>query len=125
MAAGPKKDAREAHPCPACQRNRSSPIPSTATDQLVGQPSDNIWVVPAVRSSAGCGLDNDLRRRPAVRPDHIQTSLVMMAGRCCCHGQSEAGRYTFDATCRKLFRFSTVSAIVTAALPRQKTGSRH
>jgi hypothetical protein len=44
-----------------------------------------------------------------------------MAGPLLSHGQSDAEQRSFDATCRKLFRFLTATRSTAAALPRRRT----
>jgi hypothetical protein len=72
------------------------------------QHRDNIWVLGGEIISR-LQMDRGLRRRPI--------GLVILdlvgdeGGPWLSHGQSEAEQRTFDATCRKLFRFLTDPSI--------------
>ena len=87
------------------------------------QHRDNIWVLggEVIRRLQ---MDSGLRRRP------IQQVVLDLigddGGPLLSHGQSEAEQRSFDATCRKLFRFLTAPEIsrrqqTLAALPRRRT----
>jgi hypothetical protein len=72
------------------------------------QHRDNIWVLggEVIRRVQ---MDSDLRRRPVV-----QVVLVLIGdngGPLLSHGQSDVEQRSFDATCRKLFRFLTAPDI--------------
>jgi hypothetical protein len=72
------------------------------------QHRDNIWVLggEVIRRVQ---MDSSLRRQP------IQQVVLNLiggdGGPLLSHGQSEAEQRSFDATCRKLFRFLTASDI--------------
>jgi hypothetical protein len=71
---------------------------------------DNIWVLGGeiIRQLQ---MDSDLRRRPV---NQVVLDLIGDdGGPLLSHGQSEAEQRSFDATCRKLFRFLTARAITT------------
>jgi hypothetical protein len=69
------------------------------------QHRDNIWVLGGEVISR-LQLDCGLRQRPI---DQVVLDLVSDdGGPLLSHGQSEAVQRSFDATCRKLFRFLTV-----------------
>lgn len=72
------------------------------------QHRDNIWVLggEVIRRVQ---IDSGLRRRPV---EQVVLDLIGDdGGPLLSHGQSEAEQRSFDATCRKLFRFLTVPAI--------------
>jgi hypothetical protein len=66
------------------------------------QHRDNIWVLggEVIRRLQ---LDSSLRRRPV--PPVILNLIGDDGGPLLSHGQSDAEQRSFDATCRKLFRF--------------------
>jgi hypothetical protein len=67
---------------------------------------DNIWVLGGEVISR-LQLDRGLRRRPI---DQVLFDLVSDdGGPLLSHGQLKAEQRSFDATCRRLFRFLTVS----------------
>ena len=69
------------------------------------QHRDNVWVLGGEIISR-LQLDRGLRRRPI---DQVVLDLVSDdGGPLLSNGQSEAEQRSFDATCRKLFRFLTV-----------------
>ncbi len=63
---------------------------------------DNIW---ALGGSCRLQMDSDLRRRPIEQV--VLTLIGDDSGPLLSQGQSEAAQRSFDATCRKLFRFLT------------------
>ena len=69
---------------------------------------DNIWVLggEVIRQLQ---MDSDLRRRPIEQV--VRNLIGDDGGPLLSHGQSEAEQRSFDATCRKLFRFLTTSDI--------------
>jgi hypothetical protein len=70
------------------------------------QHRDNVWVLGGEIISR-LQLDRGLRRRPI---DQVVLDLVSDdGGPLLSHGQSEAEQRSFDATCRRLFRFLTVA----------------
>jgi hypothetical protein len=72
------------------------------------QHRDNIWVLggEVIRRVQ---MDSDLRRRPV---EQVVLDLIGDdGGPLLSHGQSEAEQRSFDATCRKLFRFLTAPEI--------------
>jgi hypothetical protein len=72
------------------------------------QHRDNIWVLGGEIISR-LQMDRSLRRRP-IKP--VILDLVSDGGGpLLSHGQSEAEQRSFDATCRKLYRFLTDPAI--------------
>jgi hypothetical protein len=72
------------------------------------QHRDNIWILGGEVISR-LQLDGGLRRRPI---DQVVLDLVSDdGGPWLSHDQSEAEQRSFDATCRKLFRFLTTSDI--------------
>ena len=72
------------------------------------QHRDNIWVLGGEIISR-LQMDSDLRRRPI---EQVVLDLVGDdGGPLLSHGQSEAEQRSFDATCRKLFRFLTAREI--------------
>ena len=90
------------------------------------QHRDNIWVLggEVIRRLQ---MDSSLRRQP------IQQVVLDLigddGGPLLSHGQSEAEQRSFDATCRKLFRFLTASGISCRQNARSSTAvtnrSRH
>lgn len=90
------------------------------------QHRDNIWVLggEVIRRLQ---MDSSLRRQP------IQQVVLDLigddGGPLLSHGQSEAEQRSFDATCRKLFRFLTASGISYRQNARSSTAvtnrSRH
>jgi hypothetical protein len=81
------------------------------------QHRDNIWVLGGEIISR-LQIDNRLRRRP------IQQVILDLVsddgGPWLSHGQSDAEQRSFDATCRKLFRFLTDPAVSRDQAPRQR-----
>jgi hypothetical protein len=76
------------------------------------QHRDNIWALggEVIRRLQ---MDSGLRRLPL---EQVLLDLVDDdGGPLLSHGQSESEQRTFDATCRKLFRFQTDPAISTTA----------
>jgi hypothetical protein len=72
--------------------------------QTLGQHRDNIWPLGGEVISR-LQMDNDLRRRPI---EQVVLNLIGDdGGPLLSHGQSEAEQRSFDATCRKFFRFLT------------------
>jgi hypothetical protein len=69
---------------------------------------DNIWVLggEVIRQVQ---MDSGLRRRPVEQV--VRDLIGDDGGPLLSHGQSEAEQRSFDATCRKLFRFLTAPAI--------------
>ena len=87
---------------------------------------DNIWVLggEVIRRVQ---MDSGLRRRPV---EQVVLDLIGDdGGPLLSHGQSEAEQRSFDATCRKLFRFLTASDISRRQNARSSTAatnrSRH
>ena len=83
---------------------------------------DNIWVLggEVIRRVQ---MDSGLRRRPV---EQVVLDLIGDdGGPLLSHGQSEAEQRSFDATCRKLFRYLTAPEIsqvaMLDALPRRRT----
>jgi hypothetical protein len=90
------------------------------------QHRDNIWVLggEVIRRVQ---MDSDLRRRPT---EQVVLDLIGDdGGPLLSHGQSEAEQRSFDATCRKLFRFLTAPEISRRQNARSSTAatnrSRH
>jgi hypothetical protein len=90
------------------------------------QHRDNIWVLggEVIRRVQ---MDSDLRRRPV---EQVVLDLIGDdGGPLLSHGQSEAEQRSFDATCRKLFRFLTALEISRSHNARSSTAttnrSRH
>jgi hypothetical protein len=86
------------------------------------QHRDNIWVLggEVIRRVQ---MDSRLRRRPV---EQVVLDLIGDdGGPLLSHGQSEAEQRSFDATCRKLFRYLTAPEIsqvaMLDALPRRRT----
>src|SRR5277367_1709456 len=83
---------------------------------------DNIWVLggEVIRRLQ---MDSRLRRRPIQQV--VRDLIGDDGGPLLTHGQSEAEQRSFDATCRKLFRFLTAprsaAAKTLAALLRRRT----
>ena len=69
---------------------------------------DNIWVLGGEVISR-LQMDSDLRGRPAEQV--VRDLIGDDGGPLLSHGQSEAEQRSFDATCRKLFRFLTAPEI--------------
>jgi hypothetical protein len=68
------------------------------------QHRDNIWALGGEVISQ-LQMDSDLRRRPI---EQVVLNLISDdGGPLLSHGQSEAVQRSFDATCRKFFRFLT------------------
>ena len=94
--------------------------------QTLRRHRDNIWVLggEVIRRLQ---MDSSLRRRP------IQQVVLELidddGGPLLSHGQSEAEQRSFDATCRKLFRFLTTPEISRSRNARSSTAttnrSRH
>ena len=94
--------------------------------QTLRRHRDNIWVLggEVIRRLQ---MDSSLRRRP------IQQVVLELidddGGPLLSHGQSEAEQRSFDATCRKLFRFLTAPEIARGHNVRNSTAttnrSRH
>jgi hypothetical protein len=87
---------------------------------------DNIWVLGGEVVSR-LQMDSDLRRRPV---EQVVLDLIGDdGGPLLSHGQSEAAQRSFDATCRKLFRFLTAPEISRSRNARSSTAttnrSRH
>jgi hypothetical protein len=83
---------------------------------------DNIWVLggEVIRRVQ---MDSRLRRRPV---EQVVLDLIDDdGGPLLTHGQSEAEQRSFDATCRKLFRFlagpRAAAATTPQAMPRRRT----
>ena len=87
---------------------------------------DNIWVLggEVIRRVQ---IDSALRRWPAEQV--VRDLIGDDCGPLLSHGQSEAERRSFDATCRKLFRFLTGPEISRSRNARSSTAatnrSRH
>jgi hypothetical protein len=87
---------------------------------------DNIWVLggEVIRQLQ---MDSDLRRRPIEQV--VRNLIGDDGGPLLSHGQSEAEQRSFDATCRKLFRFLTAATISRRQNARSSTAatnrSRH
>ncbi len=84
---------------------------------------DNIWVLGGEVISR-LQMDSGLRGRPAEQV--VRDLIGDDGGPLLSHGQSEAEQCSFDATCRKLFRFLTAPEISPPpqrleALPRRRT----
>ncbi len=72
--------------------------------QTLRQHRDNIWALGGEIISR-LQMDSDLRRRPI---EHVVLDLIGDdGGPLLSHGQSDAEQRSFDATCRKFFRFLT------------------
>ena len=90
------------------------------------QHRDNIWVLggEVIRRVQ---MDSGLRGRPVEQV--VRDFIGDDGGPLLSHGQSEAEQRSFDATCRKLFRFLTAPEISRARNPRSPTAatnrSRH
>jgi hypothetical protein len=83
---------------------------------------DNIWVLggEVIRHLQ---MDSDLRKRPV---EQVVLDLIGDdGGPLLSHGQSEAEQRSFDATCRKLFRFLTASEISRRSSATTTNRSRH
>jgi hypothetical protein len=82
------------------------------------QHRDNIWVLGGEVISR-LQVDRSLRRRPI---EQVLLDLVSDdGGPLLSHGETEAGQRSFDATCRKFFRFTTGAGIKPdRALPLQQ-----
>jgi hypothetical protein len=81
---------------------------------------DNIWVLggEVIRRVQ---MDSDLRRRPL---EQVVLDLIGDdGGPLLSHGQSEAEQRSFDATCRKLFRFLTAPEISRSRNARSSTAT--
>ena len=94
----------------------------TLSRKTLRQHRDNIWVLggEVIRRVQ---MDNDLRRRPV---EQVVLDLIGDdGGPLLSHGQSEAEQRSFDATCRKLFRFLTVPAISRRSSTTTTNRSRH
>ena len=86
------------------------------------QHRDNIWALGGEVISR-LQMDGSLRQRPI---EQVVLDLVSNdGGPLLSHGQSEAGQRSFDATCRKLFRFLTVPAISRRSSTATTNRSRH
>jgi hypothetical protein len=90
------------------------------------QHRDNIWALGGEVISR-LQMDSGVRRRPI---EQVVLDLIANdGGPLLSHGQSEAQQRSFDATCRKLFRFLTSSRISHARDTRRSTAatnrSRH
>ena len=94
----------------------------TLSRKTLRQHRDNIWVLggEVIRRVQ---MDNDLRRRPV---EQVVLDLIGDdGGPLLSHDQSEAEQCSFDATCRKLFRFLTVPAISRRSSTTTTNRSRH
>ena len=85
------------------------------------------------------GTDDGLRAATAIRREHPGTAVVVLSqfveehypldligddgGPLLSHGQSEAEQRSFDATCRKLFRFLTAPEISRSRNARSSTAT--
>ena len=90
------------------------------------QHRDNIWVLGGEVISR-FQLDGGLRKQPI---EHVVLDLISDdGGPLLSHRQSEAEQRSFDATCRKLFRFLTAPEISRSRNARSSTAttnrSRH
>ena len=72
--------------------------------QTLRQHRDNIWALGGEVISR-LQIDSDLRRRPIEQV--VRNLIGDDGGPLLSHGQSEAEQRSFDATCRKFFRFLT------------------
>ena len=80
--------------------------------QTLRQHRDNVWTLGGEIVSR-LQMDSDLRRRPI---EQVVLDLIGDdGGPLLSHGQSEAEQRSFDATCRKLFRFLTETTLRPAA----------
>ena len=83
---------------------------------------DNIWVLGGEVISR-LQMDSSMRRRPIEQV--VRDLIGDDGGPLLSHGQSEGEQRSFDATCRKLFRFLTAprsaAATTLQALPRRRT----
>jgi hypothetical protein len=90
------------------------------------QHRDNIWILggEVIRRVQ---IDSGLRRRPVEQV--VLDRIGDDGGPLLSHGQSEAEQHSFDATCRKLFRFLTAPEISRRQNARSSTAatnrSRH
>ena len=84
------------------------------------QHRDNIWVLGGEVISR-VQMDSGLRRRPV---EQVVLDLIGDdGGPLLSHGQSEAEQRSFDATCRKLFRFLTAPEISRRQNARRSTAA--
>jgi hypothetical protein len=88
------------------------------------QHRDNIWVLGGEVISR-LQLDGGLRKQPI---EHVVLDLISDGGLLLSHRQSEAEQRSFDATCRKFFRFLTdqeISRHRAQTLPAVTNRPRH
>ena len=86
------------------------------------QHRDNIWVLGG-EVICRVQMDSGLRRRPV---EQVVLDLIGDdGGPLLSHGQSEAEQRSFDATCRKLFRFLTDPEISRRSSTTTTNRSRH
>lgn len=79
-------------------------LSSHLSRKTLRQHRDNLWALGGEVISR-LQMDSELRRRPI---EQVIRDLVSDdGGPLLSHGQSEAGQRSFDATCRKFFRFLT------------------
>jgi hypothetical protein len=79
-------------------------LSSHLSRKTLRQHRDNLWALGGEVISR-LQMDSGLRRQPI---EQVVLELVSGdGGPLLSHGQSEAGQRSFDATCRKLFRFMT------------------
>jgi hypothetical protein len=84
---------------------------------------DNIWVLGGEVISR-LQMDSSMRRRPIEQV--VRDLIGDDGGPLLSHGQSEGEQRSFDATCRKLFRFLTAPEISRAPSSTATTNrSRH
>ena len=83
-------------------------LSSRLSRKTLRQHRDNVWALGGEVISR-LQMDSGLRRQPM---EQVILDLVSDdGGPLLSHGQSEAAQRSFDATCRKLFRFMTDPAI--------------
>jgi hypothetical protein len=83
-------------------------LSSRLSRKTLRQHRDNVWALGGEVISR-LQMDSGLRRQPM---EQVLLDLVSDdGGPMLSHGQSEAAQRSFDATCRKLFRFITDPAI--------------
>jgi hypothetical protein len=84
------------------------PAELASVAQDLASTPDNLWALGGEVISR-LQMDSRLRRQPI---EQVILELVSGdGGPLLSHGQSEAGQRSFDATCRKLYRFLTDPAI--------------
>lgn len=88
--------------------------------QTLRQHRDNIWVLGGEVISQ-LQIDSGLRRRPIEQL--VRDLIGDDGGPLLSHHQSEAEQRSFDATCRKLFRFLTQPTTATAAPRRSQVAT--